>query len=212
MRRGLGLSLAGRALGLSLASLALVSACSITVEQGTPAAPTASAGDTGLGADGSPADLSPGPTGPIAIDRGLLAALPRTVSGLALVEDSDADDALLADDIAPRVASAGVGAVVADTQTNDLATAFVLRLLPTGFTDQVFANWRDAFDAAACQDESQVVGQAEADVAGNHVYIGTCATGLRTYHAWLKDKGILISMYETGDKRLGLAILGNLPK
>jgi len=48
------------------------------------------------------------------------------------------------------------------------------------------------------------------DTATNTVYVGTCSSGLRTYHVWLKDKGILISVSSTGEKRLGLVLLSNL--
>lgn len=187
----------------------LVSACSVTIQQGTLPPPTALATDQPAGSVG---DDTPGPSGPIAIDHSLLSVLPRTVAGLPVTEDSDGDDQLLADDVAPQIASAGVAAVAVDTQTSDLALAFVLRLLPNALTDDKFRDWRDSYDEGACAGSSQVVGKAESDVAGNHVYIGTCATGLRTYHTWLKDKGILISISSTGDKRLGLDILGNLPK
>jgi hypothetical protein len=198
-----------RALAIALASVALVAACSVTIQQGTLPPPTPGSTDA---AAGSPGDQSPGSTGQVTIDSSLLAALPRTVDSLPVTEDSDGDDQLRADDVAPTIATAGVAAVAANTQTSDLALVFVLRLIPGTMTDDVFTDWRDSYDAGACAGESQVVGKAESDVVGNHVFIGTCATGLRTYHAWLKDKGLLISISSTGDKRLGLVMLGNLPK
>ncbi len=198
----------GRPFATAVAALVLVSACSVTIQQGTLPPPTTAVTDQ---PDSLSSDL-PTPSGPIAIDHSLLSFLPRTVRSLPLTEDSDGDDQLLADDVAPQIASAGVAAVAVDTQTSDLALVFVLKLIPNALTDDKFRDWRDSYDEGACAGASQVVGKAESTIDGNHVYIGTCATGLRTYHTWLKDKGILISISSTGDKQLGVDILGNLPK
>ena len=161
---------------------------------------------------GPPVEVTPGPTGPVAIDPSLLAVLPRTVGGLPVTDSPEGDSDILADDVLPSIASAAVSAVAVDARAEDLVFVYVVRLLPNGFSDDVFRDWRDSYDAGACAGETEVVGRAEADVAGNHIFIGTCATGLRTYHTWIKDRGLLISISSTGDKRLGLVLLGNLPK
>jgi hypothetical protein len=195
------------ALGLALASAALV-ACSVSVEQGT-VPPSGAPIDSGAG---SPSEVSPGATGSLVIDKSLLDVLPRTVDSLPVTEEPDGDDQLRADDVAAMIASAGVAAVAVDQQTDDLALVFVLRLLPNGLTDNTFGDWRDSYDATVCDGADQVVGEAEQNVGTNHIFIGTCSSGLRTYHTWIKARGILISISSTGERRLGLAILGNLPK
>jgi hypothetical protein len=155
---------------------------------------------------------TPGPTGPVAIDPALLAILPREVDSIPVVESPEADSDALADDVLPTIASAAVGVIAVDADAKDLAIGYVVKLLPGAMSDNVFRDWRDSYDEGACAGDSQVVGNSQLTVNGNTVYIGTCATGLHTYHVWLKDRSILISIASTGDRHLGLAILQNLRK
>jgi hypothetical protein len=190
---------------LTVLALAL-GACTVTTNSFPP---SASAPGDSFGPPDPDATLRP----PVTIDRSLLAFLPRSVDSIPVIESSEGNDTILADDVLPLFASAAVAAEIASPQTADVATVFVVRLLPGAMTDDVFRDWRDSFDAGVCAGDNQVVGRAEADVAGNHVYIGTCATAdLRTYHVWLKDKSILISSWSTGERRLGLLVLENLPQ
>ena len=199
--------IAPAAIALAVAIAMGLAACSVDIGTVAPG-PSASDAPETLG----PGEITPGPTGPVALDPSLLAFLPRTVGGLPVAESPEGDSDILADDVLPTIASAAVSAIAVDADAQELAFVYVIRLLPDAFNDDVFRDWRDSYDAGACADPTQVVGTAEADVAGNHVFIGTCAGGLRTYHTWLKAKGILISISSTGDKRLGLVLLGNLPK
>jgi hypothetical protein len=42
------------------------------------------------------------------------------------------------------------------------------------------------------------------------VYITSCTQGLRTYHVWLTDQGILISASAIGDANFGEQLMDNL--
>jgi hypothetical protein len=199
---------AGRLIGIVVVAL-LASACETTrtsntpLDTGTPLG-TGSPGDSGgAGPIGTPG-------GSVRIDPSLLAILPRTVDSAPVVEDSDGDDAIRGDDVIPTFASAAVGAAAADTATNNLAFGYVVKLRPNAFTDAIYRDWRDTFDGGVCNGASEVVGTASATVAGNTVWIGTCSNDIRTYHVWIKEKGILISLWSTGEKRFGLVIMGNL--
>lgn len=168
--------------------------------------------DTGTPVDTGAAGDTDTPASEVKIDSSLMAVLPRTVDSVAVIEDDDGDDQIRGDDVLPTFASAAVSAVAADASTSNLAFGYVVKLRPGAFSDAIYQDWRETFDAGACNDENQVAGTASATVDGNTVYIGTCANGLHTYHVWLKDRGILISLWSTGEKKLGLVMLGTLRK
>jgi hypothetical protein len=195
---GLGACLA---LGFALAG------CSITVV--TPTDQAAGSGD--LSSDGTDAEDTPGPS-PIVIDPALLAILPRQVDSLPLTETDDADTNALADDVLPTIATAAVGVEAGDSKTGDVVTGFVIRLKPEAFNDGVFRDWRDSYDSGLCGGQDQVVGNAEQKIGDNTVYIGTCTNGLHTYHVWIQDKGLLISLTSFGQKQLAVVLLENLRK
>ena len=193
-----------------LVAALFVAGCGPDTSGSTGPGGTSGPADTGTPVDtGGPNDTD-SPTAQVTIDPALLAILPREVDGIAVIESPEGDSDALADDVLPTIATAAVGAVAVDAQAQDLAYALVVKLRKDAFNDGVFRDWRDSYDAGACAGESEVVGNASATVKGNTVYIGTCSSGLRTYHVWLKDKDILISVSSTGDKRLGLVMLNNL--
>ncbi|HLX34704.1 MAG TPA: hypothetical protein VKR30_05605 [Candidatus Limnocylindrales bacterium] len=200
-----------RLLGAALL-LVLVAGCSTST--GLPsAAPQDTSG--GVGTLGPPDTGNTGDTSQpsqITIDPALLAVLPRTADGVQIIESPEGDSDALADDVLPMIASAAVGFEAADPTTTDIASGFVVKLLPGKFSDNEFSSWRSSYEAGVCGDETQVSGEASASVGGNTVYIGTCQNGLRTYQLWLKDKGILIALSSYGDRHLGLVIVGNLRK
>jgi len=196
---------ARRLIGIAALAL-LLSACN-EVTTSTAPLDTGTPLDTGLASGIGPIGT---PGGSVTIDSALLAVLPRTVEGAPVVEDSDGDDVIKGDDVIPTFASSAVAAAAADASNNNLAFGYVVKLRPNAFSDVIFRDWRDTFDAGTCNGASEVVATASATVAGNTIYIGTCSNGIRTYHVWLKDKGILISVWSTGEKRFGLVMLGNL--
>jgi hypothetical protein len=82
--------------------------------------------------------------------------------------------------------------------------------LPGGFDDTHFRDWRDSYDEGACSGAGGVVGHAQAEIASRTVFIGTCDAGVRTYHAWIEDKNLLISASAAGDRRFGEGLMAGL--
>ena len=144
------------------------------------------------------------------LDTTLLAVLPRDISSIPVIESTEGETDALSDPVLPRIATAAVAVVAVDTTTSDLVYAIVVRLRPDVFTDDAYRDWRDSYDEGACGGVSNVVGHAQSTIGGNSVYIATCANGLRTYHAKLETRSILISASSTGDRRFGILLLGNL--
>jgi hypothetical protein len=189
--------------------LAFLAACSVDNGPG----PTPGPISTGAGAT---ATIEPPPTGgslpspthpddssPIVLDAALLAYLPESVDGIAVVEDPDEATLALSDPALPRIASAVDGAVAVDTGTGNLVFSWIVRLRPGVFTDSDYRQWRDSYDGGACAAGGGVVGNAEASIGGRQAYLTTCVSGMRTYHVWLKEENILISASSIGEARFG---------
>lgn len=141
-------------------------------------------------------------------DPSLIAILPATVAGQPVVLESQAfADAVKDPAFAANVEAAAFGVVVAG---NDLAVAVVARPVSGAWSEAWFRDWRDSYDEGACAQADGVAGTAEAQLGGRTVYIGTCAGGLRTYHAWLADRGLLVSGFSVGDGRYGEQLMTGL--
>jgi hypothetical protein len=181
--------------------------CSISVVTPTDQA----AGSADLSSDGTGAEDTPGPS-PIIIDPSLLAILPREVDSIPLTETDDADSTALADDVLPQIATAAVGVEAGDSSTGDVVTGFVVRLKPDAFNEGVFRDWRDSYNSGACGGDSEVVGNAEQKIGDNTVFIGSCTNGLHTYHTWIQEKGVLITLTSFGQKELAVVLLEHLRK
>jgi hypothetical protein len=185
----------------------------------------------GLGACG-PSNVSPGPVdgtptiaptiGPasrvptstsssgVEIDRTLLAILPASVDGLPIAENAEAEAATLGDPLLEQVASAFASGFAIEPASGDFVYAVVVELLPDALDETVFRDWRDTYNEGACSQADGILGNAETEIDGRTVYIGTCAGGLRTYHVWLEDRGVLISASAVGERRLGELLVENL--
>ena len=153
---------------------------------------------------------SPGPTSPVALDPALLAVLPESVDGIAIVESPDAETAALADPELASVGSALAAGIAVDATSGDFVFAVVVRLVPGVMDDGAFRDWRDSYDVGACSQASGVAGNAQAEIDGRTVYIGTCTGGARTYHVWLEAQGLIVSASAAGDRRLGEKLMENL--
>ncbi len=189
------------ALGLILA----LTACTPTVTS-TPAplaAPIASP------TPGLPGPTS-GPSSAVAIDASLLGVLPASVDGLELIESPEAEAAAIAAPELAAIAIALAAGIAVDTTTGEFVYAVVVRLKPEGMNDRVFRDWRDSFDEGACSQADGITGHAESEIDGRTIYIGTCVGGLRTYHVWLAEPGLLISASAVGEHRLGEALMNGL--
>jgi hypothetical protein len=157
-----------------------------------------------------PVPSAPGtpPSGVAVEDPSLIAVLPATVAGQPVVLESQAfADALADPAFAANVEAAAFGVVVAG---NDLSSAMVARPIPGVFSAAWFRDWRDSYDEGACGQSGGVAGNAEAELGGRTVYIGTCAGGLRTYHAWLEGRNLLVSAFSVGEGRYGERLMAGL--
>lgn len=191
---------------------------------GGPRTPARTAGPSGtadLGSLGAPATGTPGPSSPaspsggtgtgLAIDSALLAVLPASVKDLPLVEDPDSEARDLADPALGQEASAIAAALVLDPASGDFAYASVIALRAGIYSDAYFQSWRDTFDAGACALAGGVAqSSAEATLAGHRTFIGHCVGGILTYHVYLAERGLIVSISAVGTERFGQLVVEGL--
>jgi len=149
-------------------------------------------------------------TSPVTLDPTVLAFLPDSVNGIKVTESVDEATQALSDESLSKIASSLDAAVAVDTATGNLVYAWVVRLLPDKFNDDIFRQWRDSYDEGVCSGAGGVTGNAEATIGNRTVFITSCVQALRAYHVWLRDQGILISASATGDARFGELLMDNL--
>ena len=141
-------------------------------------------------------------------DPALIAILPAEVAGNPVTLEPLAFAEAMADPgFAANIEAAAFGIVIAG---NDLASAVVARPVDGAFTDAWFRDWRDSYNQGACDQAGGMAGNAEAELGGRTVHIGTCAGGLRTYHAWIEDGGLLVSAFSIGEGRFGEQLMAGL--
>ena len=157
-----------------------------------------------------PSPTPPDDTTPIQLDPALLAYMPESVAGIAVVEDVDEAATALSDPALPRIASAVAGAVAVDAGNGNLVYAWIVRLRHDVFTAGDYRQWRDSYDDGACAAAGGVVGRAEAAIGGRQAFVTSCEKGLRTYHVWLQDQDILISASSIGQGAFGQKLLEGL--
>jgi hypothetical protein len=104
-----------------------------------------------------------------------------------------------------------VGLVV-DPATESFAVASVVKLKPGVYDDEFHRDWRDSFDEGVCAEAGGVEGNAEAQIDGETVYIGTCTGGVHTYHVYLEESDALVSVNAVGEARLGEELMETLPE
>jgi hypothetical protein len=182
-----------------------------TVGSATPAPQTPGATLAPPGTVGPPAtDSSAGPGESVVVDTSLLGVLPAAVDGVPVTESTDGETDALANSQLPSIASALAAGLAVDSPSGNFVYAVVVRLLPGGFDDTHFRDWRDSYDEGACSGAGGVVGHAEAEIASRTVFIGTCDAGVRTYHTWIEDKNLLVSASAAGDRRFGELLMTGL--
>lgn len=151
---------------------------------------------------------APTPAGAVVEDPALLAVLPPDVGGVAVAHEPEGfADAAGDRDFAANVEAAAF-AFAADG--DNLVSAVVARLKPGVYTDAFFREWRDSYNDGACAQAGGLVGNAETQSGDQTVYIGSCAGGLRTYHAWVASRGVIVSASALGDARFGELLLAGL--
>jgi len=165
-----------------------------------PASPSASP---------SPAVGASPPASPAVIeDETLLSILPAAVSGVALMPEPDAFVAATADPgFGEDVASAAFATAFDGA---DLASGVVAKLRPGRYSEAMFRDWRDTYDAGACGQAGGVSGHAQAQLGGRTVDITTCNAGLRVYHVWLPQRDVIVSLFSLGDRRFGEQVMAGL--
>lgn len=209
-------------LGLPRLGLRAVSLLSVLIALGacipprvaTPAPSVPPTPPTSAVPSGSVATTSPPAPAGVQVDPSLLTVLPDAVVGVPLVEDAETAAEIAAEgSIAPFVASIALARAFAPTATDagtDYLVVTVVRLRPGTFGDFFYRQWRDTFDSGVCQQAGGVDGHAEADIAGHHTYIGTCAGGVHTYHVYLPGSDVLVSAQGAGDGRFGERLVETL--
>jgi hypothetical protein len=204
----------GRRVAASLVFAVLFAACGSTAP--TPGASGTASPSSGS-ATGSPAlatpatSATPPPSTLVAIDPGLLDLLPESVAGLPLEESPEAAAESVTNEALAASAESIAVALVVDPATESFAVASVVRLRPGVFDDEFFRDWRDSFDEGVCAQAGGVSGNAEAELDGRTVYIGTCAGGVHTYHVHLEGQDVLVSVNSVGESRLGEELMETLP-
>jgi len=163
------------------------------------------------GACGSPpmpssAPPSTVPPVEVSVEESLLEVLPQELEGLPLLPSPEGVEAARTDPAVARDVEAIAGALIAEPG-GQFAYATVARLRPAVMNDEFFRDWRDSFDEAACEPAGGVAGHAESELGGRPVYIGTCGEGLRTYHAFVEGRNLLVSISSLGDRRFGERLL-----
>jgi hypothetical protein len=194
----------------------LVAGCS-TEPNATQPVGSAATGLDGTPSFGTPETIGPPPsptppdeTNPVELDPTVLAFLPTTVGGVPVTESADEATQALSDPSVEKIGTAIDAGVAVDTGSGNLVHAWVVRLRPGRFTETIYQQWRDSYDAGACADAGGVVGRAQATIDERTVYITSCTASVRTYHVWLEQVGILISASAIGDGRFGELLMDNL--
>jgi hypothetical protein len=187
-----------------------VAACIPPRPSPTPpsATPSASPPPATASPAGSPA------SGGVIVDPALLDVLPTDIQGTALAPDPDSAADIAADgSVAPFVSAIALAAAFGPAATDtplDYVIATVSRLRPGTFSEVFFRGWRDTFDAAVCEQAGGVSGNAEAEIGGRRTFIGSCAGGVRTYHAYLEGRDVIVSAHSAGAARYGEQLMAGL--
>ncbi len=200
-----------------IVALALfLAACGSSTPSAPPSLrPTAAAPASASVAPSTPAPSSvpasgsaASPGASLVLDETLLSILPADVDGVPVTQEPDSFAQAAADpDFAKNVGSAAFGIAVDGT---DLASGVVAHLRPGRYSDGLFRDWRDTYDAGACAQAGGVAGNAQADIGGRTVYITTCGGGLRTYHAYVPERDVIVSVFSLGDRHFGEQLMGGL--
>jgi hypothetical protein len=173
---------------------------------GTPG-PSPSAQGSSLAPSPSPWS-SPSPA--IRIDPSLLEILPAAVGGATLNESPEAEGPSTADRALAVSVDRLVTAFASSPDGTDFALAWVIALKAGAFSDRFYADWRDTFNQGACSHAGGVTGSAESTIGGRAVFIGRCAGGLLTYHAYLPGANFIVSVSSLGPKRFGDQVIRGL--
>jgi hypothetical protein len=157
----------------------------------------------------SDAVTSSGLASPIPVESGLLDRLPQTIDGLERQTDPSVDASIASDPNLARLARSFATALYIDATTGQFAYVSLVRLNER-LAAASAASYRESFDEAACSQAGGLARTAEATIGEHRTFIGTCGGGVRTYHVELADGGIILSVSETGERRLAEKLIRGL--
>jgi hypothetical protein len=146
----------------------------------------------------------------VQVDPALLDVIPSSVGGIALEYAPEASSETAADPQLAQSADAIAFAVGVDPATSDLVVASVIRPLPGVYDDLFFRGWRDSFNEGVCERAGGVSGNAQTEIDGRTVFVGTCSEGATVYHTYLGTRGVIVSVSSLGQRRLGEQLMGEL--
>ncbi len=160
-----------------------------------------------------PSQANPGsPAGSVDVDPSLLSILPAEVAGVPVQPDpATAAEIAVDPSLATDVEAVAVALAVSpgSSSGDDLVIANVVRLRPDVFNETYFRGWRDSYNGAACERAGGVTGNAEAEIDGRDVFIGSCANGAITYHLRYGED-VIVSITSVGNGRFGEQLVKNL--
>jgi hypothetical protein len=169
------------------------------VRSPTPAAATPTPGIAATDAPAMP---------PVAEDEGLLAVLPEDVAGTPVEREALAfQEASGQPDFA---ASIGSAAFFVAPGPGDLVSGLVAKPRDGVYSEAWYRDWRETYDEGACAQANGIGGRAEASIGGRAVSITTCAGGMRVYHAWVEEQGVVVSLIAIGENRWGEQVMASL--
>ena len=146
--------------------------------------------------------------GAVALDESLLAYLPANVAGVPVTSEPDAFATAAKDpDFAANVDAAAFAIAV---DANDITSGVVAHLRPGRYSEALFRDWRDSYNEGTCAQSGGVAGNAQAELGGRLVYVTTCGNGLRTYHAYLGQRNVIVSLFSLGDRHFGEQLMSGL--
>jgi hypothetical protein len=157
----------------------------------------------------SPGLPPPSPGAAVVMDPTLLDILPEAIGDAKVgIEPGSFADAAGDPSFAASVDAAAF-AIVVDGE--DLASGVVAHLRPDVYSDGFFRDWRDSYDEGACAQADGVASRAEVGLDGDRtMYIATCTGGLRTYHVYVPEREVIISLFSLGEQRFGERLLTGL--
>jgi hypothetical protein len=176
----------------------------------SPAAPTTAPPTTAPPTTAPPTTAASLPPGDLGVDEdeSLLAVLPEAIDGTPVqLEHLAFEEARTQPDFAASIGSAVFFVVPGP---DDLVSGLVARPRDGVHSDAWYRDWRETYDEGACAQADGVGGRAEAVLDGRPVSITTCAGGMRVYHAWVEEQGVVVSLIALGDNRWGERLMGTL--
>jgi hypothetical protein len=198
------------ALGLTVAACSPAATAAPSVSAPASTSPAATTVVTVTASpSASPRGASPSPSAAAVVrDDSLVAVLPPDIDGNPVtIEGASFAEAATDPAFAGNIASAAFAIV---TSPVDLASGVVATPVAGRFGDAFFQSWRETYNEGACSQAGGVATNAETTLGGRTVYITTCAGGLTVYHAWVEERGVIVSLFSLGAGRYGERLMRDL--